>query len=104
MKPADHQRLVEIFNGALLSSRFTELKDPSILTAYTENGLKRLLEGNGLKVEEMEAVRAGGGGLYRALRASWFELYKALLILERGRDDELPRIGSKSLIAVARRA
>jgi len=100
----DGRLVVEIFNGALLSSRFTELKDPGILTAYTENGLKRLLEANGLEVEELEGVRTGSGALYRALQAIWFELYKALLILERGRDDELPRIGSKSLIAVARRA
>jgi SAM-dependent methyltransferase len=99
----DGRLVVEIFNGALLSSRFTELKDPGILTAYTENGLQRLLEGNGLEVEEVTAVRAGGGGLYRALQAIWFELYKAVLILERGRDDELPRIGAKSLIAIARR-
>jgi len=95
---------IEIFNGALLSSRFTELKDPGIMTAYTENGLSRLLEANGLAVERLEGVRAGSGGVYRALQAIWFELYRALLILERGRDDELPRIGAKSIIAVARRA
>jgi len=100
----DGRLAVEIFNGALLSSRFTELKDPAILTAYTENGLARLLEGNGFKVDQLEGVRAGGGRLYRALQAIWFELYRALLILERGRDDELPRIGAKSLIAVAHRA
>jgi hypothetical protein len=42
----DGRLIVEIFNGALLSSRFTELKDPGILTAYTEHGLRRLLEGS----------------------------------------------------------
>jgi len=99
----DGRLVVEIFNGALLSSRFTELKDPGILTAYTENGLKRLLEGSGLIVERMEGVRAGGR-IYRALQAIWFGLYRLLLILERGRDDELPRIGNKLLISVARRA
>ena len=45
----DGRVLVEIFNGSLLSGRFTELKDPAILTAYTELGLKRLLEWNGLR-------------------------------------------------------
>ena len=99
----DGRLVVEIFNGALLSSRFTELKDPAILTAYTELGLKRLLESNGLRVEQLVGVRAGGG-IYRALRAVWFALYRALLTLERGRDDELPTIGEKSIIAVARRA
>jgi hypothetical protein len=36
-------------------------------------------------------------------RTLWFRLYRLLLIVERGWDDELPRISSKSIIAVARR-
>lgn len=95
--------VVEIFNGALLSSRFTELKDPAILTAYTEQGLKRLLESNGFVVERLVGSLAGSG-FYRIVQAMWFKLYRALLIVERGRDDELPRISQRSLIAVARKA
>jgi 2-polyprenyl-3-methyl-5-hydroxy-6-metoxy-1,4-benzoquinol methylase len=99
--------IVEIFNGALLSSRFTELKDPGILTAYTENGLRRLLEQNGFTIEHLFGAisRSNGlkGALYSAARALWFRLYRLLLILERGRDDELPLISNKSIIAVARR-
>src|SRR4051794_16344387 len=95
--------IVEVFNGALLSSRFTELKDPGILTAYTENGLRRLLEQNGLTVEQLfgASSRRNGlkGALYSAARELWFRVYRLLLILERGRDDELPRISSKSIIA-----
>ena len=96
--------IVETFNGSLLSSRFTEQKDPAILTAYTELGLKRLLEWNGLVVQRMFGADPGSGTLYRVLRSIWFRLYRLLLILERGRDDELPTIGEKSIIAVARRA
>lgn len=95
--------IVEIFNGSLLSSRFTELKDPAILTAYTELGLKRLLERNGLKVERLFGAQSGGSGVYRLLQWLWFRLYRLVLMLERGRDDELPEIGVKSIIAVARR-
>jgi 2-polyprenyl-3-methyl-5-hydroxy-6-metoxy-1,4-benzoquinol methylase len=99
--------IVEIFNGALLSSRFTELKDPGILTAYTEHGLRRLLEQNGFTVEHLFGAisRSNGlkGALYTAARVLWFRLYRLLLLLERGSDDELPRISSKSIIAVARR-
>jgi len=99
--------VVEIFNGALLSSRFTELKDPAILTAYTENGLQRLLEQNGFVVEHLSGVklrrRGFRGAIYSVAQAAWFSLYRALLIIERGRDDELPRLSSKSIIAVARR-
>lgn len=95
--------LVEIFNGSLLSSRFTELKDPAILTAYTELGLKRLLEWNGLMVERLFGAQSGGSWLYRLLQSIWFRLYRLVLILERGRDDELPAIGKKLIIAVARR-
>ena len=99
--------IVEVFNGALLSSRFTELKDPAILTAYTENGLKRLLEDNGFVVEHLFGAVLRGSGLkgtfYFAARSLWFRLYRLMLILERGRDAELPRISSKSIIAVAKR-
>src|SRR4029077_7581407 len=86
----DGRLVVEIFNGALLSSRFTELKDPGILTAYTELGLRRLLERNGLAVEQVFGAKSGGSGLYRCLLSLWFKLYRLLLMLERGRDEELP--------------
>jgi hypothetical protein len=103
----DGRLIVEVFNGAMLSSRFTELKDPGILTAYTENGLQRLLEQNGFTVEHLVGAssRRNGvkGALYSAARELWFRIYRLLLILERGWDDELPRISSKSIIAVARR-
>lgn len=99
----DGRLLVEIFNGSLVSSRFTENKDPGIITAYTELGLKRLLEWNGLKVERMFGADAGGSFLYRTLRSLWVGIYCRLLMLERGRDDELPTIDEKSIIAVARR-
>jgi SAM-dependent methyltransferase len=100
----DGRLLVEVFNGSLISSRFTELKDPAILTAYTELGLKRLLEWNGLEVERIFGARSGGSRLYRLLQSLWFRIYRGLLIIERGRDDELPRIGQRSIVAVARRA
>jgi hypothetical protein len=100
----DGRLLVEIFNGSLLSSSFTEQKDPGILTAYTELGLKRLLEANGLTVERLFGADAGNGLAYRALRSLWFKAYRTVLTLERGRDDELPAIGAKSIIAVARRS
>ena len=103
----DGRLIVEIFNGALLSSRFTELKDPGILTAYTENGLQRLLEQSGFVVEHLSGVklrrRGFRGAIYAMAQAAWFSLYRAMLIIERGRDDELPRLSSKSVIAVARR-
>ena len=95
--------VVEIFNGSLMSSRFTENKDPGILTAYTELGLKRLLEGNGLQVERLFGANAGSSLIYRTLRSLWFATYRNMLIIDRGRDGELPEIGEKSIIAVARR-
>lgn len=104
----DGRVIVDVFNGALLSSRFTELKDPGIQTAYTDLGLQRLLEWNGLEVEDLFGARIGGKSVraqfYRAAQLVWFRLYRCLLVLERGYDNELPRIGQKILIAVARRA
>jgi SAM-dependent methyltransferase len=104
----DGRLIVEIFNGALISGQFTELKDPGILTAYTELGLRRLLEQNGFVVESISGakIRNRGlqGALYATARALWFRIYRWILILERGFDDELPQISSKIIIAVARRA
>ena len=65
---------IEVFNGSLLSSRFTELKDPAILTAYTELGLKRLLEWNGLTVDRLFGADTGGGVIYRMVRSIWFRI------------------------------
>jgi SAM-dependent methyltransferase len=105
---ADGRLVVEIFNGALLSSPFMEAKDPGIRTSYSELGLKRLLEQNGLIVERLAGAdlphRGFKGFVYAMAQALWFRLYRLLLILERGVDDELPRIGCKTIIAVARRA
>lgn len=107
MLTSDGKLAVEVFNGALLSSRFTEFKDPGILTGYTESGLRRLLEWNGLSVDEVRAVKIAAGGIkraaYSAIQRLWFNLYRAVLIIERGRDGELPTIAGKSIIAVARR-
>ena len=103
----DGRLIVEVFNGAFLSGRYTETKDPGILTAYSEKGLVRLLEQNGLLVEHLSGAtlrhRGIRGLLHAMAQALWFRLYRFILILERGRDDELPRIGSKTIIAVARR-
>jgi SAM-dependent methyltransferase len=97
--------LVEFFNAALLSSRLTEQKDPFIRTAYTEHAMRRLFEAAGLHVRAIhgERRRVSGlrSGLYAALRAIWVQLLKAIYILERGIDNELPRIYTKSIVAVA---
>jgi len=103
----DGRLIVEIFNGAMLSSRFTELKDPGIVTAYTDLGLRRLLEQSGLIVESVTGakLRRNGvrGAAYGLAQSLWFKLYRLMLILERGRDDELPRTMAKTVIAVARK-
>lgn len=98
----DGRLIVEIFNGALQSSQFTEAKDPGILTAYTDLGLERLLVGADMKVERMEGAVIQSSFPYRIARSAWHCLYRLLLILDRGRDEELPRVWSKSIIAVAR--
>lgn len=98
--------LVEFFNAALLSSRFTELKDPFIRTAYTEHSMRRLFAATGLDELYIGGERRASGGklrsrVYAALRTGWIALLKVIYILERGIDNELPRIYTKSIIAVA---
>ena len=97
--------IVEFFNAALLSSRLTELKDPFIRTAYTEHSMRRLFAGTGLHELHIGGERRENGRfrsrVYAALRACWILLLKAIYILERGMDNELPQIYTKSIIAVA---
>lgn len=97
--------VVEFFNAALLSSRMTELKDPFIRTAYTEHSMRRLFAATGLQElhigGERRENRKFRSHVYAALRACWISLLKAIYILERGIDKELPRIYTKSIIAVA---
>lgn len=99
--------LVEFFNASLLSSRLTEMKDPFIRTAYTEHGVRRLFAASGLHEWFTGGERRVAGRLrsrlYSALRWAWVALLKAIYILERGYDSELPRIYTKSIIAVAGR-
>jgi SAM-dependent methyltransferase len=99
----DGRLIAEIFNGALLSSRFTQAKDPGILAAYSDLGLERLLMSADLKTESIAGAAVHSSLPYRLARSAWNRLYRLLLILERGRDDELPRVWSKSIIAVARK-
>ena len=98
--------VVEFFNAALLSSRMTELKDPFIRTAYTEHSMRRLFAATGLHElhiggEHRKNEKKLRSHIYSALRASWMSLLKAIYILERGFDNELPQIYTKSIIAVA---
>jgi 2-polyprenyl-3-methyl-5-hydroxy-6-metoxy-1,4-benzoquinol methylase len=103
----DGTLIVEIFNGSLISGRFTELKDPGILTAYTEHSIRRILEGAGFQIlacfgfaHTKQTIKSQ---LYGFLQSVWFRIYRMILILERGRDDELPSIRQKTLIVVAQK-
>lgn len=99
--------LVEIFNASATSGLLPLAKDPFIQTAYNEKGIARLLQSQGLTVSEVFGVAQPSGGLKRKLYdfagRCWFALWRAVTILERGRDDELPSIREKSIIAIARR-
>ncbi len=102
----DGSILVEFFNGSLLSSRLTELKDPFIRTAYTEHSMRRLFASTGFDEQYIGGERRDKGRhlrsyLYAALRTCWILLLRMIYILERGMDNELPQIYTKSIIAVA---
>lgn len=98
--------MIEFFNAALLSSRFTELKDPFIRTAYTEHSMRRLIVATGLAELYIGGERRERRGnlrswVYAASRACWIRMLRTIYILERGIDNELPKIYTKSIIAVA---
>lgn len=98
--------LVEFFNGSLLSSRLTELKDPFIRTSHTEHSMRRLFLAAGFEEKYIGGARWEKGRnlrsyWYAALRAGWVFLSRVILILERAMDNEWPTIYTKSIIAVA---
>ena len=97
--------IIEAFNGALLCAGFTAAKDPGILTCYTEHSLKRLLQGAGLEVRHVLGPKHPRKSLrslpYHAARRVWTTLLRMIYVLERGIDSELPKLYTKSVIAVA---
>ena len=99
--------IIEYFNASLVSSRFTELKDPFIRTAYTEHSMRRLIAASGLHewatYGEKKAARHLRSRLYGVLRSLWFLILKCVYIFERGYDDELPKISEKSILVIASR-
>lgn len=99
--------IVEIFNGSMISGRFTEVKDPYILTAYSEHSLRKILETTNFEIIALTGHQSTSRSfkfrLYTLAQKIWFMLYRMILIIERGKDDELPRIRQKNVIAVARK-
>jgi SAM-dependent methyltransferase len=99
--------IIEYFNASLISSRFTELKDPFIRTAYTEHSMRRLIAASGLHewatFGQRMIYKSWRSGLYGVIRSLWFKLLKGIYIIERGYDGEIPIIGQKSILAIAGR-
>lgn len=97
--------IIEYFNASLLSSRFTELKDPFIRTAYTEHSMRRLIYASGLHeydtFGEKIILRNWSSYFYNCIKLFWFNLLRSIYIIERGLDGEIPKIGSKSILTVA---
>ena len=97
--------IIEYFNASLISSRFTELKDPFIRTAYTEHPMRRLIAASGLHERatfgERMIYKNWRSSLYGAMRSIWFALLKGIYIIERGYDGEIPKIGQKSILSIA---
>ncbi len=100
--------VIEVFNGAQLTSNFTAAKDLGIQTVYTEASLRQLLTACGLTVHTLFEQRQARGGikfwLYRLGQRLYFAVLRAVFILERGADSNNPTLFGKSLIAVARKA
>jgi len=103
----DGMLIIEYFNASLISSRFTEMKDPFIRTAYTEHSMLRLITASGLRewatFGERMIYKNWRSSLYGAMRSLWFTLLKGIYIIERGYDGEIPKIGQKSILSVAGR-
>jgi 2-polyprenyl-3-methyl-5-hydroxy-6-metoxy-1,4-benzoquinol methylase len=99
--------IVEVFNGAQLSSSFTAFKDIGIQTILTESSLKQTLESSQLEVleifEQERPIDSIKGCIYWLLQKIWTMALKIVFILERGLDPNNPKYFGKSIIAIARK-
>lgn len=103
---ADGQMVIEVFNGASLSSAWIKDKDDAIRFTLNERSLRQLLERHGFVVMEMlpesYKVDSPRRWLWLLSRRIWFRILSAIYILERGQDESNPTIFSKNLIVTCR--
>ncbi len=106
LKP-DGVAIVEVFNGAQLTSLYTGFKDIGIQTIYTETSLKQICELSNLDVKKLFEIRNKKMGLrsilFLTLQGFWNLLLKCIYILERGVDSNNPRLMKKSIVAICRK-
>lgn len=98
--------LVEVFNGATLTGPYVMYKDRSIRRVFTEQSLRDLLEGSGFTVQSVVGMAPAPTGPRSALHYCFSRFWKAALSfiywLERGWDEQNPRILEKKIFALAR--
>ena len=99
---------MQTFNGVLISSSFTEYKDPGFKTAYTEHSLRRIIISVGLRPLyigwKVPAPTTFKRLIYLSLRHIWIFILRCIFILERGYDEEIPVIWSKKILIVAKKS
>jgi len=106
LKP-DGQLVIEIFNGTALSAAWIFDKDHGMQTVFNEISLRNALERAGFSIVALRCERYPKRGWKRQVwltaRAAWFAALRVVYVLERGMDEQNPKLFGKNLIAVARR-
>ncbi len=99
--------IVEVFNGAQLTALYTGFKDVGIQTVYTETSLRQICELCNLEVQKIFELKTEVRGLksviYYCAQFIWKNVLKSIYILERGLDNNNPRLLNKSIIAICRK-
>lgn len=99
--------IIEVFNGALLTSSYTAAKDLNIKTIYTESSLLQILKHSNLydiKISEQRFETLGlKASVYKFMRLFYKLFLKLIFIFERGFDEHNPKLLTKSIIAFARK-
>ena len=97
--------IMEIFNGSSLFGAYVKHKDFDIQEIYTEHSIQSLLDRSGYSVISMQGMQPSITGIrsffhFLASRL-WIAKLKFFYWLERGTDDQNPRIFEKKIIIVA---
>ena len=101
------QIFFEIFNGSLFTGPYVKYKDIDIQLILTDISLKKLIEEAGLHLRAMQGSRQPKNSMKKFL---FFSIHKLeqwvtrfIFLVERGKDEQNPKIYSRKIIAVAQK-
>lgn len=99
--------IFEIFNGSLMTGPYIKYKDVGIKLILTERSLKQIIDYSGLKLESIygsnQRPRTAKGWIFYAMNKIWCLQLRLIYFLERGLEEQNPKILNRKILATATR-